>query len=113
MAVVELWEFREIDTDIDLSGFEVEARDGKVGTVDSVTYDAGAGSIIVDTGPWILGKKVLLPAGMIERIDPDERKIFVNRTREEIKNAPEWDPTGYAEQEYRIALGDYYSRFYG
>jgi hypothetical protein len=45
-------------------------------------------------------------------IDPEERKVYVDRTREEIKNAPEHEPSGYADQEYRLALADYYARFY-
>ena len=38
--------------------------------------------------------------------------IYVDRTKEEIKNAPAYDPSGYADQEYRLALADYYGRFY-
>jgi hypothetical protein len=66
----------------------------------------------VDTGPWILGKKVMLPAGTIERIDPEERIVYVDRTKEQIKSAPEYDPSGYADQEYRMRLGGYYSDLY-
>jgi hypothetical protein len=109
---VELWSYREPVTDMDLSGFRVEAMDGDVGKIHEATYEVGAGWIVVDTGPWIVGKKVVLPAGIIDRIDLDDGVIHVDRTKEEIKNAPEWDPTGYVEQEYRIKLADYYSRFY-
>jgi hypothetical protein len=111
---VDLWTYREmVVTDLDMSGFRVEAEDGEIGKVDRATYEVGPGSIVVDTGPWIIGKKTMLPAATIERIDPEERTIYVDRTREEIKNAPEWDPTGYVEQEHRIKLAEYYSRFYG
>jgi hypothetical protein len=55
---------------------------------------------------------VLLPAGTIESIDPEQRKVHVDRSRDEIKNAPEHDPSGYAEQEYRLALADYYANLY-
>jgi hypothetical protein len=109
---VEIWDFRETVTDVDLEGFRVEALDGEIGKVDEATYDAGSGSIIVDTGPLVFGRKVFMPAGTIERIDIDDEKIFVDRTKQEIKDAPEYDPSGYAEQEYRIRLADYYSRFY-
>jgi hypothetical protein len=30
---------------------------------------------VVDTGPWIFGRKVLLPAGVVERIDTVEHKV--------------------------------------
>src|SRR5438093_11691903 len=95
-----------------LQDFEVEASDDHIGKVDEATYDVGSSYIVVDTGPWILGKKVMLPAGTIDRIDFDEKTIHVDRSQEEIKNAPEFDPSGYAEQEYRLALAEYYSGFY-
>ena len=111
---VELWTYRELDAveDLDLKGFEVEATDGKVGTIVDATYELGSSWLVVDTGPWILGKKVLLPAGVIASIDPEAREVHVDRTRDEIRDAPEHDPSGYAEQEYRLALADYYARFY-
>jgi hypothetical protein len=111
---VEIWTYREADAveDVDLTGFEVEATDGPVGKIEEAAYELGSSWLVVDTGPWIFGKKVLLPAGTVDSIDPEERKVHVDRSREEIKNAPEHDPSGYAEQEYRLALADYYSRFY-
>ena len=111
---VEMWTYREADAleDVDLTGFEVDATDGPVGKIEDAAYELGSSWLVVDTGPWIIGKKVLLPAGTVESIDPEERKVYVDRTREEIKSAPEHDPSGYAEQEYRLALADYYSRFY-
>jgi hypothetical protein len=109
---VDIWSYREIATDLDLTGFSVEAKDGEIGKVDHATYDLEAGSIVVDTGPWIIGKKVMLPAGTIESIDPEDGTVYLDRNKEEIKNAPEYDPTGYVEQEYRIKLAEYYSRLY-
>jgi hypothetical protein len=109
---IEIWTYRETFSDLDLSDFKVQALDGPIGKVDNATYEAGTSAIIVDTGPWILGKKVMLPAGTIERIDSDERMIYVDRTKEEIKSAPKYDPSGYADQEYRLRLGGYYSDLY-
>ena len=109
---VDIWTYREQVFDLDLTGFAVEAADGEVGRVDSVSEDVGEGAIIVDTGPWILGKKVVLPAWLIHSVDAEDGTIHVDRTRDEIKAAPEWDPTGYAEQEYRLMVAEYYSRFY-
>jgi hypothetical protein len=110
---VDIWSFRVSVSDADLSGFKVEAVDGAIGHVDAATGEGGADALIVDTGPLVFGRKVFLPAGTIERVDPDSRTVYVDRTKEEIKDAPEYDPSGYADQEYRIALAEYYSRFYG
>jgi hypothetical protein len=111
-VAVDIWTYRETVAAVDLEGFRVEALDGEIGKVEGASRDAGGGSIVVDTGGWIIGKKVMLPAGTIERVDVDEGKVFVDRTKDEIKSAPEYDPSGYAEQEYRVALGDYYAGLY-
>lgn len=44
---------------------------------------------MVDTGPWIFGRHVLILAGLVTDIDTAEQRIYVDRTREEIKNAPD------------------------
>jgi len=110
----ELWTYREAEVleEVDVTGFEVEATDGEVGTVVEAAYELGSSWLVVDTGPWIFGRKVLLPAGTVESVDTEARKLYVDRTRDEIKSAPEHDPSGYADQEYRLALADYYARFY-
>ena len=53
---------------VEIAGYSVEAIDGGIGKVDEATYDVGSSYIVVDTGPWIFGKKVLLPAGVIDRV---------------------------------------------
>ena len=56
---------------------------------------------MVDTGPWIFGKKVMLPGGIITNVDHDDEKIFVDRTKDQIKNAPEFDDSLIRDDEYR------------
>jgi hypothetical protein len=92
----------------DITGFEVEATDGGIGKVDEATNDVGNSYIIVDTGPWIFGKKVMLPASVIDEIDPDSQKAYVRRTKDEIKNAPEFDESRLTDDEYRTELTGYY-----
>ena len=106
-----MWTYRdETLTGVDIQGFEVEALDGGIGKIDESTNDVGASYVVVDTGPWIFGKKVLLPAGVIDRIDLDNHRVFVNRTKDEIKSAPEFDESSYRDQSYRDELGSYYGK---
>jgi hypothetical protein len=92
MVEIDIWVLRDQSwRDVDVVGFDVEALDGKVGEVDEATYDVRRGRIVVDTGLPIVGKKVILPAGTIERIDEDEKKVYVAITKDEIKSAPEYD----------------------
>jgi hypothetical protein len=93
---------------LNLVGFEIEATDGGIGKVDEATYDVGASYVVVDTGPWIFGKKVMLPAGVVQRVDLDTETIFVDRTKDEIKNSPEFDENMYRDESYRSQLGSYY-----
>jgi hypothetical protein len=96
---------------VDLVGFTVEAIDGEIGNIDEATYEAASSFVVVDTGPWIFGSKVLLPAGTIIRVDHTGRKVQVERTKEEIKSAPKFDKDGYTSRNYRDRLGDYYRGF--
>jgi hypothetical protein len=97
---------------LDIQSFDVGATDGDIGKIDEATYDVGSSYIVVDTGPWILGRKVLLPAGVIERIDLDKRKVDVRLTKDQIKNAPEFDAdNAYRDEAYRERVGTYYGSY--
>ena len=97
----------------DLTGFDVEATDGSIGKIDEATYDTSASYVVVDTGFWIFGKKRMIPAGVIQRVDTNDRKVFVQMTKDEIKSAPDYDPDLHRRDEtsYRSQVGDYYSRW--
>ena len=99
-----------IDPTVDLSGYEVEATDGSIGKVDEATYDTGRSFLVVDTGPWIFGKKVMLPAGVIRSVDETDERIFVNRTKDQIKDSPEYDDSMLDDESYRSRLGSYYGQ---
>jgi hypothetical protein len=110
---MDVWTFREATVgDIDLTGFTVEATDGKIGKVDEATYDIGRSFVVIDTGPWIFGKRVMLPAGTIERIDVENERVLVDRTKDEIKDAPEFDVRGDFDPMLYEPLGTYYGGFY-
>ena len=109
MATSDLWTYRdETVAGTDLAGYDVQATDGGIGKVDEATYEVGGSYIVVDTGPWIFGKKVMLPAGVVDRVDATDRTIYVSRTKDEIKNAPEFDELRYRDDTYRGELGGYY-----
>jgi hypothetical protein len=114
LATADLWTFSTDPpvTAAEVVGFSVEALDGGIGKVDDATDEVGRGHLIVDTGPWIFGKKVMLPAGVVERVDLDAETVFVSRSKDEIKNAPEFDENAIRDDEqYRSRLGGYYGGF--
>ncbi|OEJ35081.1 PRC domain containing protein [Streptomyces subrutilus] len=93
----------------DLTGFTVEATDGSVGKVDKHSDEVGDAYLVVDTGVWIFGKEILMPASTVVSIDPEEKTVFVDRTRGQIKEAPEFDRDKHlGDARYRGELGAYY-----
>ncbi|MCZ7420465.1 MULTISPECIES: PRC-barrel domain-containing protein [unclassified Micromonospora] len=94
-----------------LVGYKVEASDGSIGKIDSDSTEVNASYLVVDTGPWIFGKKVMLPAGTVNHVDHEEQKVFVDRTKDQIKAAPEYDETA-TDPAYRDKLGGYYNDTY-
>ena len=117
----DLWTWRQIvvvvpaDTsepnnpiqDTDVTGFDVVAPDGAIGKVDEATYDAGGSYLVVDTGFWIFGKKRMVPAGVVERVDSEAREVHVRMTKEEVKAAPDYDPDR-SFKDQQDALQGYY-----
>ena len=96
---------------IDLTGFDVEATDGHIGKIDEATMEAGNSCVVVDTGFWIFGKKRLVPAGVVQRVDHDEEKVYVGMTKDQIKAAPDYDDQGrYSDDDFDDTFGSYYSR---
>jgi hypothetical protein len=108
------WRAWDYPDDIDvgggaLIGYSVVARDGEIGKVDEATVAVGSSSLVVDTGPWIFGERVLLPAGVVQAIDHAGERVLVERSTDEIKNAPAFDPQRHSSAGYRDEIADYYA----
>ena len=63
---------------------------------------------MIDTGNWWFGKKVFVAPHWASRISWGERKVYMNMSREAIKNCPEWNATAAINREYEARLYDYY-----
>ncbi|GAA4287550.1 PRC-barrel domain-containing protein [Georgenia daeguensis] len=116
-ATWDAWTFRNevggMREGASLVGFKVHATDGDIGKVDEATLDVGASRIVVDTGPWIFGRKVLLPAGTVQRVDWDDESVYVDLTKGQIKDSPELDEgADLTDAGYRDRVGGYYSGIY-
>lgn len=115
MEIYDIWIYQDLSqtgydplAGQDITGYKVEAIDGSIGKIDEASNEVGDSYLIVDTGPWIFGKKVMLPAGVVQRVDTEEKKVYVNRTKDQIKNAPEFDESKLSDTRYRDELGSYY-----
>ncbi|WP_418955546.1 PRC-barrel domain containing protein [Streptomyces tritici] len=75
----------------ELIGYRVEASDGPIGKIDRHSEDVGRSYVVVDTGPWIFGHRVLLPAGLVSRIDREHETVHIEATKAEIKDSPPFE----------------------
>jgi hypothetical protein len=102
-TVSDVFTYRHGDVSADVTGFDVEATDGRVGTVKEA--DLAEGLILVDMG--LMGPKVILPAGAIDAVDEAARVVRLSRTTDEVKNAPEFDGVSVRVPGYRAKLENY------
>src|SRR5689334_14458446 len=94
----------------DLKGYDVAATDDdSVGKVEEVVTDNdGRTYLVVDTGFWIFGKKRMIPAGAVASIDTDNRRVELSLSKNEIKQAPDYNAQLRNETEERKHQEDYY-----
>jgi hypothetical protein len=97
----------------DVTGYYIAARDGDIGHVDDFLVDDRAWAIrylIVDTRNWWPGKKVALSPEWIKTVSWADSRVHVDLQREEIKAAPEYDPSRPFEREDETRLFEHYDR---
>lgn len=114
-ARIDVWTFRALEEGanaLDLVGYRVEAVDGSIGKIDQATDEVGSSYVVVDTGPWIFGSRVLLPAHVIAGVDREAQTVTVDRTREEIRSAPSIQDVMPDSPRAHQDLGDYYRNLY-
>ncbi|MCM9077951.1 PRC-barrel domain containing protein [Streptomyces sp. NBC_01214] len=91
-----------------LVGFTVEAADGVIGHVDRQQDQPGMQHLVVDTGAWVFGQSVLIPAGAITVIDTEAQTVKVAPSREQIRVAPRFTTDSEtADHRYLSAVGNY------
>lgn len=95
--------------DIDSYDIYTEGND-KVGSVkDLLVDDSGRFRyVIVDTGPWIFGKNVLLPIGLTN-FDYQRNRIYVSGlSRQQIEDLPEYKHGEGVNDEYESRVRQHY-----
>lgn len=95
--------------DIDSYSVYTEGED-KVGTIkDLLVDDSGRFRYaIVDTGPWIFGKNVLLPIGLAH-FDHQSNRIYVDGlSRQQVENLPEYKRDHIVDEQYENRIRQEY-----
>lgn len=96
-----------------VTGNRIEATDGEIGHLESFMVDDETWAIrylVVDTGNWLPGKRVLVSLRWIQRVSWPKAEVLVDLTRDAIKSSPEFDPREPITPVYEGKLHDYYGR---
>jgi hypothetical protein len=75
-----------------LEGYKIGATDGPLGKVDGFLFHDSSWIIqylVVDTGKWLPGRKVLISPVSLVQPTADIKMLPVNLTREQVKSSPD------------------------
>jgi hypothetical protein len=95
----------------DLKGYSIRATDGEIGQVEDFYFDDQHWTVrylVVDTGGWLLGRKVLVSPISIGRAARDQQSLAVNLTKKQIEDSPSIDTDKPVSRQYETAYYDYY-----
>jgi sporulation protein YlmC with PRC-barrel domain len=95
----------------ELRGDQVLARDGSIGSVDDVYFDDERWAVrylVVDTGGWLAGNRVLISPASVETSLSSAKKLRVALTREQIESAPPAESDRPVSRRYEIAHARHY-----
>jgi hypothetical protein len=96
----------------EVTGYDIQAKDGEIGHVEDFIIDDATWTIrylVVDTKNWWGGKPVLISPRWIEKVSWSESKVFINLSREAIKQSPQYIPE-FLNRDYETKLHLHYDR---
>jgi uncharacterized protein YrrD len=94
-----------------INGYVIAARDGSLGSVNDLLFDDTGWAVrwlVVDTGNWLPGRKVLLPASALAAPDRELRQFPVELTQQQVKDSPDVDTDLPVSRQSEAHLYDHY-----
>ncbi len=94
-----------------INDYAIVATDGRLGTVIDFLFDDASWLVrwmVVDTGNWLSGRKVLLPPSVLGHPDSVKRQFAVRLTMQQVKDSPDIDTDRPVSRQMETNLYDYY-----
>lgn len=95
----------------DLTDYAIRASDGDIGHVKDFYFDDQSWAIrylIVDTGSWLSGRKVLISPISIKHPNWAEKVLPVSITKTQVKNSPDVDTEKPVSRQYEMDYLGYF-----
>lgn len=104
-------DYRSLFDNDDLMSYSLYSDgDDKVGSIENILVDRDGHFryLVIDTGFWILGKKVLLPLGRA-RIDRSQKRVYASGlTKEQVEHLPEYKSGMTVDYDYEENVRNVY-----
>jgi hypothetical protein len=94
-----------------IKGCAIAASDGPLGSVNDFLFDDASWRLrwmVVDTGKWLSGRKVLLPPSVLGHLDSSGEKFSVRLTMQQVKDSPDIDTNRPVSRQMETSVYDYY-----
>jgi hypothetical protein len=95
----------------DVQRYTVVATDGELGSVHDLFFDDESWSIryvVVDTGQWLPGRRVLISPLAVRELDEGERRLALSLTRQQIEDSPDIDTHQPVSRQQELNYFKYY-----
>ena len=95
----------------DLEDYAIGATDGKIGHIKDFYFDDKSWVIrylVVDTGEWLMSRKVLISPIAIGEPDWTHMTLPVSLTREQVKKSPDIDTERPVSRQHEVEYSGYY-----
>ncbi len=94
-----------------MNGFAIEASDGNIGVVTDILFDDADWLVrwlVVETGTWLSGRKVLLPPSALGQLSAGDHVVAANLTRQQITDSPDIDTDLPVSRQMETRVYDHY-----
>ncbi len=94
-----------------LKGYSLQARDGDIGTITDVWFDDDRWTVrylVVRTGGWLMGRKLLLSPAVVRQVDTTRHQIVVDLTRDQVEQSPPIESEQTVSRHHESQLHDHY-----
>lgn len=96
-----------------VTGYSIRAADGGIGDIEDFILDDNTWKVdylIVDTGNWLPGRKVIISPKWLKEIKWETSQVFITATVEQVKNSPEYKGGVHLNDAFETDLSNYYHR---
>ncbi len=94
-----------------MKGYAIGATDGDLGTFEDFYFDAESWTVrylIVDTGGWLSGRRVLISPRSVTGTDPSGQRFVTELTRAQVERSPAIDTARPVSRQHEAALLEHY-----